>query len=440
VDARLPAAEVERLSGAAKLLRQAEQPVRVLRTIAWPKSVEEEFFARGASEPPEVEYAALDPMPVVELVAQARRLLLGGTPVDTWLLRAAQAIEYGALMLANVGTAKFYHYSKLLYGAPADTLPDGQTTSLAIADKFDRILMEYIAAPPNFGRDGHQMTSDELAAGVTTFVQRQFGEEAPPVELVDNLASRALAGARYIRIRRGESFSDLDLLQLTHHEAGVHVATTLNGVRQTEFPILAAGHPGTTRTQEGLAVIMELLSGSIDPIRFSRLAGRTLAIKMAEDGADFMELYAYFLERHDEPRAAFDSARRVVRGGLMGGGAPFTKDSVYLHGLLAVHNFMRVAVRLGRFDCLPLLFCGKLDLDDIPALGLLAHSELIYPPHYLPPRVADPRFLVAYMGYSSFLNAVNLQAVMDHYAELFELTPPCDLMTCAVPAADLTVP
>jgi uncharacterized protein (TIGR02421 family) len=429
----LAASDVERLSGVAGLLRRAEQPVRVLRTIAWPADVEEEFFRTGAMRPPIVEYNAPDPTPVLEQVAVARVQLTAGTVIDDWLLRVCDAIQNGALMLAAVGTPQFYQYSKLLYGRPSDVLPDNKTTSLEIAERFDKILAEYIKAPPNFGRSGYTMTAEQLAAGITTSLQKHFGSEAPPVELVDHLASRALAGARYIRIRRDETFSDLDLIQLINHEALVHIATTLNGVAQARFPILAAGHPGTTRTQEGLAVIIELLSGSIDPIRFSRLSGRTLAIQMSEDGADFIDLYRYFLERHDDPHAAFDSARRVVRGGMMGGGAPFTKDCVYLHGLLAVHNFLRVAVRTGRFDCIPLLFCGKLDLEDVPALGVLAEQELLMPPRFLHPRVADPRFLIAYLGYSSFLNSVKVDAVMDHYAHLFERTPVSDLMLTTVP-------
>ncbi len=86
-----------------------------------------------------------------------------------------------------------------------------------------------------------------------------------------------------------------------------------------------------------------------NPACLKRLANRVIAIKMAENGADFCELYSFFRERgvSDEPFEAFESARRVVRGGRVEGGAPFTKDAIHLGGLLDVHNYLRTAVRTG---------------------------------------------------------------------------------------------
>jgi hypothetical protein len=49
--------------------------------------------------------------------------------------------------------------------------------------------------------------------------------------------------------------------------------------------------------------------------------------------------------------------------------------------------------------------------------------------------VADPRFLIAYLGYSNFLNAVHLPAVVEHLRELFAQTPRAELMACPVPTA-----
>jgi hypothetical protein len=83
---------------------------------------------------------------------------------------------------------------------------------------------------------------------------------------------------------------------------------------------------------------------------------------MAIEGADFIEVYRYFLEQTDQPDQSFESARRVFRGGLITGGAPFTKDVVYLTGLLSINYVIRACFAAGRADCLHLMFCGKLDL------------------------------------------------------------------------------
>jgi len=212
-------------------------------------------------------------------------------------------------------------------------------------------------------------------------------------------------------------------MQLLQHEAFVHIGTTLNGHAQKQMRLLAAGHPGTTRTQEGLAVFAEIISGAMDPSRMRRLADRVIAIQMAMNGADFVEIFEFFMQRSDDPRQSFENARRVVRGGVASGGAPFTKDIVYLEGLLRVHNFLRVAVQLDRLDCLRLLFCGKLDIEDLPAICVMVQEGLCQFPKFLPPWARDMRFLVSYLAYSAFLNQVNLAKIREHYVDVLSHAP-----------------
>ena len=396
--------------------------MRVLRTVAWPPEVADRFLAGGGRELPSVQYERPDPGPVLADVAAARRLIDGSSPVHAWLTRVADAIATGARMLAATGTAEFHRLSCELYGTPSTTLTDGILCPLDMARHLDETLDHfsdrelYPSLPPR--RD-----AEEVAGALRRIVARHFGPLAPAVEVVEHLSANALAGARYIRVRRGALFSDRDVYQLVHHEAFVHVGTTLNGVEQARFPVLAGGHPGTTRTQEGLAVFAEFISGSMDPDRLRRLADRVLAIQMAIDGADFIEVYRYFLGRTHSEHQAFENARRVFRGGLLTGGAPFTKDGVYLEGLLRVHNFLRAVVQLGRTDCLQLLFSGKVDIEDVPALAVLAAEGMCQPPRFLPPWAADLRFLASYLAYSAFLNQVDLHTVRAHYAELLADAP-----------------
>jgi uncharacterized protein (TIGR02421 family) len=212
-------------------------------------------------------------------------------------------------------------------------------------------------------------------------------------------------------------FSDLDIRQLIQHEAFVHVATSINGRRQRKMPLLAANHPGTTRTQEGLAVFAELISGALDPTRFLRLAHRVIAIQMALDGADFLEVYAYFLEHSHNRIEAFESTARVFRGGLVAGGSPFTKDMVYLDGLCRVHVFIRAAIDTGRVDCLRLLFTGKLDLGDVDAILELERLGLTRGPRFVPPWVRDPRRLVAYFAVTDVIGHAAFGGLRRHYVE-----------------------
>jgi uncharacterized protein (TIGR02421 family) len=331
--------ERERLSQAAHLLRKAERGVRVLRTVAWGPEVAAGFFDRGARELPVVEYPRSDPQPVLDDVAAARALIDGDSPVHAWLNRAAAAVATGARMLAALETGEFHQLSCELYGSPTRKLTDGILCPLDMARHLDETL-DHFSDRDLYPDMPARLQADEVAATLRRVVARYFPDKAPEVEVVDHLSANALAGAGRIRLRRGATFSDRDVRQLVHHEAFVHVCTTLNGLEQSAFPILAGGHPGTTKTQEGLAVFAELISGSMDPDRLRRLADRVIAIQMAIDGADFIEVYGYFLGRTGDPSQSFENARRVFRGGVLTGGAPFTKDGVYIEGLLRVSGSM----------------------------------------------------------------------------------------------------
>jgi uncharacterized protein (TIGR02421 family) len=325
-------------------------------------------------------------------------------------------------MLAAVGTNAFFEYSRQIYGEPTAPHRLYPQTSLELAEhvrdsieQLDRIEMDI--APPDY----HEALA--VARDIERAVHVHFGEAAPKVELVDKLSANALATAKSIRIRRDARFTDRDASQLLHHEAYIHCATSLNGQAQTDLPILAAGHPGTTRTQEGLAVFAEIISGSMELDRMRRLADRVFAIQMAIEGADFLEVYRYFLERTANPDQAFENARRVFRGGVISGGAPFTKDVVYIFGLLQVSIAIRSAFAAGRSDILRLFFCGKIDALDIPALCELYTMGLLRAPLYLPPWISDPRYLLALFTYSTFMHQVDSRRGVEVVEQLLSHAP-----------------
>ena len=254
-----------------------------------------------------------------------------------------------------------------------------------------------------------------------------FGpDDAPAIKVVDELSANALATATKIKVRSGARFTARDAAQLLNHEAFIHVLTAVNGRHQTDLPILAIGHPGTTRTQEGLAVFAEFVSGTLELDRFRRLADRVLGVQMVIDGADFVELFRWFSDRSPNPEQAFESTRRIFRGGPVSGGAPFTKDCVYLSGFLAVSTFIRAAFVQERLDCVGTLFVGKLDLFDIPALVELRRLGLCRSPVHRPPWVLDPGWALTWLTYSTFVSAIDLAAVSRAVGHLLDRVPRID--------------
>ena len=202
----------------------------------------------------------------------------------------------------------------------------------------------------------------------------------------------------------------------------MHVATTLNGRAQSDMKILGANYGAVTKTQEGLAVFSEFITGSIDIERMRRLADRVMAIRMGIDGADFIEVYRFFIEKTDSKNQAFENTRRVFRGGVLTGGAPFTKDIVYLDGLIRVHNFFRSAVSRSRGDVLRLVFAGKMELDDISIVLRMARDGLVKTPEFIPPWANDLNFLICYFAFSVFIDDIDYKKVGEYYDELLDNT------------------
>lgn len=417
----------ERIVAATTALRAAERPIRILGSVAWSRDLRVEFFSDDCQNLPRPIYPRLE---LTESTRAAVRDALRDLPppderdvIDQWLARQGNALETSAQMLDAIGTPAFHEHSCTLYGAPTDPMFGGDLTALDTARTIDELAGH--AAGIDLGAPAPAChLAEHVAAQMRTAVNAQFGEEAPEVAVVDELSANALAGPNAIRLRRAANFSDVDVNQLIQHEAFVHVCTSLNGRAQDQLPILAAGHAGTTKTQEGLAVFAEFISGAMDPSRMRRLADRVLAIQMACEGADFIDVFRFFRDRTDNANQAYENARRVFRGGVVTGGAPFTKDLVYLDGLLRVTNFMQIAIVERRADCLTLLFSGKLDVEDIPALAALRDAGLCRPPKFLPPWLADRRFLVSQLTFNRALHHVPVQGVRAHYREMFESLPP----------------
>ena len=412
----------DRYSEAARILHDIAKPIRVLSALAWPAEIREDFLAGGAQHLPEPTYAPVDPTKVLDGVAAARRLLRPGHVVDEWLEREATSIESTALMLSSVGTPAFHAYSRKLYGVPSQPLRYDPATPLELARKVHESLDELrtVSLLPPVVRT---RTAEQVAAFIEEAVTEHFGDSAPKVLLVDELSANAVASTSRIKIRRGAAFTSKDAAQLLNHEAFIHVATGLNGRAQVDIPLLAIGHPGTARTQEGLAVYSEYVSGTLGMDRLRRLADRVLATQLVVDGADFIDLYRWFLERSSTPEQAFESTRRIFRGSPITGGSPFTKDCSYLSGFLAVSTLMRACFSAGRADMLPLLFSGKLDLFALPALSELRRMGLVQPAKFVPPWASDPGWVLAHLTLNTFMADIDLSAVTEAIGDILQHSP-----------------
>lgn len=417
----LSAKHLARAREASAQINMAAQSLPLLRSVAWDDELRIKFLKSGTLPAPE--YAHVETDAARELIGSARKKLEGDHPVQLWLLRVCETLMSTISLLQSRGTAEFFTHSRTLFGEPTALMIDGKTDVLHLARHMDASLENLDFEKLVIDDYQETLSASGFARRLRPRLKRHFGDEAPRVRLVSNLSAKAVAGSKRIRIRKGAEFTPRDVDQLLQHEALVHSATALNGRAQTNFPILGRAHAGTTEVQEGLAVFAEMISGAMDPRRFRRLADRVLAIQMAVEGADFKEVFDFYLPRVGEADQAYENARRIFRGGVISGGAPFTKDMVYLNGLLRVHNYMRSVVKLGRADLIRLVFTGKLDIEDLPALAYLAGKGELTPPKFMSPWAKDLRFLVSYLAYSSFLNQVKMPGFQSYYETALKDVP-----------------
>ncbi len=407
----------------------AQGSIRVLNAVRWDDDVEEAFFAAGCREQPQVTAATygsnplgFDPEKLVttfEDIEQDVVARLGRTNPAAMLM-SRRCVEYAATvrMLEARGTPEFGRIARQLYGATTDAFHVGGPNLVDLSTLLDEAL-DQIDLSELLEADERSITAADAVGILQDRLDLVFDDPATRVhvQLADGLVADAAAGSDYIKLRSRAMFSERDLRLLEGHEGWVHVGTTLNGRLQPWCTFLAKGPPSTTITQEGLAVLVEITSFRSHPARLRRVNDRVRAVHLAEQGGTFLDVFEFFRTRGLDEHECYVSAMRVFRGSLPTEG-PFPKDLAYSRGFVSNYNFLRVAVRQGRIDRIPLLFCGKATLENVGLLGALADEGIIVPPRYLPPQFEDFHGLAAWMVYSNFFNQLEIDQLEADYATL----------------------
>jgi uncharacterized protein (TIGR02421 family) len=411
--ARMRDRALQALSGLDRRLVAATRGIRLLSSLSWPAAVQQAFLAQwrqGRAVLPAIAYPGRDfsaERAELDAIASAAP---AGHPVGDYLARTARSWGVAAELLESAGTAHVTECSVRLFGRPGDTVPGATLTNVDAARHFitlaDELGHELGASDADYC-----IPADILQEDLQQRLDAFFGADVVRVETDPGLISKAAAGATRIRLRSATCFTEDDRHQLLEHEAFVHTLTALNGRAQPHLASLGQNSPRITATQEGLAVFAELMSGSIDILRMKRISLRIVAIDLALAGADFIDVFRYFLDAGQTEADSFASTQRVFRGAPLTGGAAFTKDAVYLHGLLSIHTFFRWALKHQRLALTRNLFAGKLALHDVIALEPFFESGWIAQPRWLPPWARRANGLAGVLAFSLFANHIRLDTV-----------------------------
>jgi len=391
----------------------AVKGIKLLASVSWPASLQAQFIEgwnAGRPQLPNVEYAKFDYSPARAELAAVSGAADPGHPIGDYLRRTAESWCIATELLEAAGTPTVTQHSIRLFGRPGDRLPGGSVSNLDAAKHFidlaDELDRELVTSRADYCIPVETLR-DELQASIDAF----FTHHQVTVEIDPNLIAKAAAGPTRIRLRSSTCFSEYDKNQLLEHEAFVHSLTALNGREQPHLKSLALNSPRITATQEGLATFAELMSGSIDIERMKRISLRIVGIHKAMHGADFIDVFRFFHYAGQSDADSFTSAMRVFRGAPLTGGSAFTKDTVYLHGLLSVHTFFRWALKNQKLKLCRSLFAGKMALHDVLALEPYFDSGYIAAPLYLPPWVQQANGMAGALAFSLFANKIRLDHV-----------------------------
>lgn len=405
----------------SELIVAAQKPIRILDAIKWDAEVQQQFFKNKCKKLPHVSpqyYQEKNPLSFNprekiaefrEIERNIRRKLGQYSGVGSIMQRMCREYTRVVHMLMARGTKKFTEISQELYGSSEDAFHIGAPTLNDLATLVTNTLSN-IKDRVATRADDKIFTSEETVAILMERLAGYFTDAArgPRVELSDGIVADAAAGADRIKIHAGYMFSEREIRVFEIHEGWVHLGTTLNGMAQPVCTFLSKGPPSSTITQEGLAIITEVFTFSSYPKRVKRLTNRITAVNMAEEGANFLDVFNFYREQGMEEIDSYHSTTRVFRGSTPSGG-PFTKDLSYSKGFILIYNYVRLAVQRGLVSNIPLLFVGKTTLEDIHIIGDLVEEGIVVPPRYVPPQFQDLAALSAWMCYSLFLNKLDLQ-------------------------------
>ncbi|KTD66867.1 hypothetical protein Lste_3073 [Legionella steelei] len=405
---------------------EAQRKIRILDSIKWDESIKREFFKHRGKKLPTVdkEYYEKKPLPfdVHEKQEEFRIILrdtqnqLGQYSTLTRLIRR-QCEEYSRAtqMLAVRGTPAFSELAMELYGSPNDVFYAGGPRMSEMGTLlFDVLtgLSVQLQSEADVKRHTPQQAQEILQTRLGHFFDKHPGKVT--VMVSDEMIADASAGADSIKLSQQAMFSDRDLRYLEVHEGWVHVGTTLNGSMQPNCFFLSKGSPSSSVIQEGLAVITEVVTFSSYPSRMLKITNRVIALDMVTQGADFLDIYNYFMDCGLSEEDSYNQTVRVFRGSTPTGG-PFTKDLSYAKGFVLIYNYIRFAISKKHVDSIPLLFTGKLVLDDLPLLTELKERGVLSNPVYLPPPFQDLAALSAWMSFSLYLNQFDLNEIQKNF-------------------------
>lgn len=270
-------------------------------------------------------------------------------------------------LLSTLGSNKFLYNSLRYFGRPsANDLHNAQ----------------YILLLPDIPSEPKRSPVLGTEAAIKTFKEAfdTYGFNGK-IEISKRVISQVMVlnSTKTVLLNPGAKFTQKELNYLAEHEIGVHMVTTMNASAQ-QLQVFNLGLPVNTKTQEGLAVLAEYLSGNLTMKRLRKLALRVIAVDMMCNGADFKECFTHLMDQYNiDEMEAYGIVTRIFRGG------GFTKDYLYLSGFVRMLNFWENG------NALEPLLVGKTSIQFYNTIAEMIERNMIQEPMHITKSFLQPK-------------------------------------------------
>ena len=306
------------------------------------------FTYRLVSIDPELEKRHLFAIPLEKIEHSTLAFLLRDKRTE---------LEKQLLMLEERGTRNFFHISQSIYG---------DLDEATIQSARALLNVELPGQQSEFGVvnaiEFAQIADAELAKYRKVFPRLNLR-----VKIKESVSGLLVSGPE-LSVGKDLNISGERVNALIQHEIGTHILTYCNGHAQP-LHLMYSGFAGYEQLQEGIAVLSEYLVGGLNINRLRLIAARVLAVNALIGGADFIQCFQMLRDEYDfNAKTCFNIAMRVYRGG------GYTKDAIYLKGLMQVLNYVKEGGQLSH------LYAGKYALEHLPLIDELEQLKILKKP------------------------------------------------------------
>jgi uncharacterized protein (TIGR02421 family) len=278
-----------------------------------------------------------------------------------------QELDTQFTMLRERGSPAFRYSSQRLYGTVDGALLATAQELLATVPRPRRRVGEWVDAA-GFKR---------AAEAELSYYSREGLDLTDRVQIRRDIGG-LMVSEGVLLIGEDLRLDPLRVEPLIHHEVGTHVLTYVNGLAQP-LEQLSLGLASYDELQEGLAVLAEYLVGGLDRLRMRLLGARVVAARSVEDGAEFVDTFRLLTKEHGyTPAGAWHITLRAHAAG------GFTRDLIYLRGLLNLMNLLREGTTE-----LERLYIGKIAEKHIDVIEELRYRRVLRQPPLTPRLLAS---------------------------------------------------